>query len=399
VTVTTPACVNPSVLRWARERLNLSEEQVAALSANLGKHYTSVEPGELKQWEHGIGEPELESLETLAEIYVCPVGYFFLPNPPTEATQLNFRGVTAEKEDGLSGESRRTLRRFVDLAEWTVLLIEELGIDWSVEIGSKGVDGAHLAITERQRLGFSPEVRSHWVSAAGAFDWWRGKIEAQGIFCFQMKLNPKEIRGASLWVDSQYPFLLVNHQDAEAAAGRTFTLLHEYAHLLTGGESLVCDFRGQAVTGGPEPSANQFAARMLLSYDELRERLAEMEAHRYRGSWNEQLLDEIRKPFFVSRDVVAIGLEDLDLAPKGFYRKKREQWDERRPGGRGGRGRRPTDRERKLREIGFSLARLLTHRAAEEKASLADLSYVLEMKVEKVSDFLRWARDEVGGAG
>lgn len=399
MTVTAPARINPSVLRWARERLSLPKVQVAALSTKLGKHYTAVEPSELRQWEHGIGEPDLESLETLSEIYVCPVGYFFLPSPPTEATQLNFRGITAEKEERLSGESRRTLRKFVDLAEWTVLLIEDLGIDWSVEIGAKITDVEDLVLREQRRLGFDPGVRSQWVNADEAFTWWRRRIESQGIFCFQMKLNPKEIRGASLWVDSQYPFALVNHQDAEAATGRTFTLLHEYAHLLTGRESLVCDFRGRAVTGGPEPSANRFAARMLLAYDELREKLAEMEAHQYRGSWSDQLLDEIRKPFFVSRDVVAIALEDLELAPEGFYRKKREQWDARRPGGKGGRGRRPTNRERKFREIGFSLTRLLTHRAAEEKASLADLSYVLEMKVEKVSDFLRWARDKAGGAG
>lgn len=386
------------MLRWARERLRLSEDQVAALSTKLGKYYTVVEPGELQQWEQGIGEPELESLETLSEIYVCPVGCFFLPSPPIEATQLGFRGVSADKEERLSGESRRTLRRFVDLAEWTVLLIEDLGIDWSVEIGAKSTDVADLVPRERRRLGFDPRVRAQWVNADDAFTWWRRRIEAQGIFCFQMNLNPKEIRGASLWLDSKYPFVLVNHQDAEAAAGRTFTLLHEYAHLLTGRKSLVCDFRGQAATGGPEPSANRFAARMLLGFDELAERLREIGEHNPKSAWSDQLLDRIRAPFFVSRDVVAIALEDLDLAPKGFYRKKREQWDDRRPGGRGGRGRRATNRERKFREIGYSLTRLLTHPAAEEKVSWADLSYVLEMKVEKVSDFLRWARDEVGGA-
>ncbi|MBU2471634.1 MAG: hypothetical protein KKF20_04435, partial [Bacteroidetes bacterium] len=69
----------------------------------------------------------------------------------------------------------------------------------------------------------------------------------------------------------------------------------------------------------------------------------------------------------------------------------------RKPFGRGGGGKRPTKKETTLREIGYSLARILSSSGRETSVPLDDLSHVLKMKVEKVPDFLSWARDRVHG--
>jgi len=389
--------VNPLVLKWARQRLGLSPEDVEGLSKKLGKFYTPITAEELRNWEQGISEPELEHLETLAEIYVCPVGYFFFAECPQESLPLNLRGLSPEKEGKLSPLSQRTLRKFLELVEWTVSLIEEIGIDWGVEIQpgvySEDMDVDILVQQERERIGFSPEVRNKWTDIDEAFLWWRRRIEELGVFCFQMKLELGDIRGASTWL-AGYPFILVNHQDVEAATGRIFTLLHEYAHLITVSEGIVCDFRGSQLGQSSESFANRFAARMLLSHDELMERLRELGEDRYRTTRSDQVLDEIRQPFFVSRDVIAIMLQEMRLAPPDFYQKKREQWDRRKMWGKGGR-KHLKKRERKLREIGFSLAKILSIPGKEGSIPLTELSYILDMKVEKVGEFLTWVRDEV----
>jgi Zn-dependent peptidase ImmA (M78 family) len=274
-------------------------------------------------------------------------------------------------------------------------VIEKHGIDWEIGIlpGKSPLDAVGQAREAGERLGFHPALRRTWATPDEAFLWWRRRIEDQGVFCFQMKLEPGDVRGCALWLDSHYPFILVNHHGAEAATGRTFTLLHEYAHLLTATGGLVCDFRGASEADNPEGFANQFAARMLITHDELRHQLDDLGQRSYRDAWPDDVLDQIRAPFFVSRDVVAITLEQLNLAPKGLYQVKRAQWEARRPWGRGGPNRKAmTKKERKLRELGFSLSRVLSRPDMASAIPLTDLCSVLDMKVEKVHDFLSWVR-------
>ena len=90
--------INPSVLKWARERIGLSPEDVKTQSKRLGNYYAPVESEQLNQWESGSGQPDLEHLETLAEVYVCPVGYFFLKEVPQKTIPLSFRGLSQEKQ-------------------------------------------------------------------------------------------------------------------------------------------------------------------------------------------------------------------------------------------------------------------------------------------------------------
>jgi transcriptional regulator with XRE-family HTH domain len=61
-----------------REALGLSEHEVAKQSRRLQKKgYAKINSEQLRAWEGDKAEPELKHLETLAEIYGVPVGYFF----------------------------------------------------------------------------------------------------------------------------------------------------------------------------------------------------------------------------------------------------------------------------------------------------------------------------------
>jgi Zn-dependent peptidase ImmA (M78 family) len=383
------------MMRWAREQIGLSLDDFSRLPKR--RHYATISRDELEHWENGEAEPGLEHLEALSEIYVCPVGYFFLAEPPKEKAGLSFRGLAAEKQERLQVISRQTLRRFADLAEWTVSLLEDAGMDWPVQVASVSRDADPHLLAERERagLGFRPELRGEWRSAEDAFLWWRRQIEALGVFCFQMPLDCGDIRGASLWLRGRYPFILVNHHEAEAATGRQFTLLHEYAHLLTDRDGLVCDFRGAEPATGVEPFANRFAARMLVSLEEMRTELTRTGENRYCADRSDTTLDKIRERLFISRDVVAITLQEMDWAPADFYQKKRARWDLRRPFGRGSKGGSRPLKERALRKLGFSLIHVLTRAAEQGAVSLLDVADVMGTKVERVESIL----SKVGGGG
>lgn len=391
----TTSWVKPEVLRALRERLGFKPEDVEQEARKLSRaHYATITQQELENWECGRATPDLEHLETLSEIYGCPVGYFFLHEVPAPAFLLSYRGLAPEKEDRLSPLTRRTLRRFLDLSEWLGTLLEEHGITWEVAIRpSSSQPLEQLVAQERERLGFSEQTRKQWQKPEDAFAWWRRQIEAQGVFVFEMKLDAAEVRGASRWVASRYPFILINHQDAEADTGRLFTLLHEYGHLFSTQEGITCDFRGSGQEGQSKESfANRFAAELLLGRRRLVELLQQSGKPYLARNWSDTELDALRRPFFVSRDVIAIALQQMGLAPPDFYQRKREQWERRKVWIRA-RTRRPTTKkEAKLRELGLATVRAFL--ALEEHGALPvmDLAYVLDMKVEAVLEFLRWAR-------
>jgi Zn-dependent peptidase ImmA (M78 family) len=389
--------VNPRSLERARERLRLSITDVVQQADQFGSDYAGITAIALESWEAGRHEPELRHLEALSQIYVCPVGWFFLPSIPSEPAALDFRGVAPGATVGARG--MQTLSRFLELADWAEDVAIQTGQFAAPQIGLARIEDTmhHVVAAERQRLGFHAGARIEWTNNEDAFRWWRRQIENLGVYCFLMRLPVSEVRGASHWGRHGAAFILVNSEDAEAATGRTFTLLHEYAHLILR-ESRVCDFRGSRDGEKIERFANLFAARMLLDRNEVEERLRELDVHEFRSQWGDGMLDKIRAPFHVSRDVVSIYLEELELAPKGSYRKKRGVWGKQKAFGRsktpqGGR----TQPVQRLRMVGSTLARVLSSKEAESTLSVLDLAEVLDVKVEKVPAVLEAFRQ--GGDG
>jgi Zn-dependent peptidase ImmA (M78 family) len=283
----------------------------------------------------------------------------------------------------------------MELAQWTVETLRRGERPWQVairpeQVAPKTANAEPLVAEYRQRFDWTVEQRRQFAGKPReVFKWWRRTIESQGVFCFEMPLDPKETRGAALWQEG-YPFILVNHRDIEAAAGRIFTLLHEFAHLISAKDGVVCDFHGSRHDHNPEPFANRFAARMLVAPEELEQRLRSLGQAQYQTDWPDSLLDKLRSPFFASRDVVTILLQELRLAPADLYSHKRQQWESRKPWGR---GKRPPLNEQKLQEVGYSLAHVLARSTAHPSFSWLDASSVLGMKVEKTEAFLKWAHE------
>lgn len=67
-----PALVEPSLLKWARERASLSLEDAA--------HKIGVDLEQLEAWESGEGGLSIPQLKKLADVYKRPLSVFSCRN-------------------------------------------------------------------------------------------------------------------------------------------------------------------------------------------------------------------------------------------------------------------------------------------------------------------------------
>ena len=70
------APVNPALLRWARERAGIVQEDLA------------IKFKKLPEWERGETQPTLKQLEAFARAVHVPFGYLFLSEPPEESVPI-----------------------------------------------------------------------------------------------------------------------------------------------------------------------------------------------------------------------------------------------------------------------------------------------------------------------
>jgi transcriptional regulator with XRE-family HTH domain len=237
VAASIPALVEPSVLRWARESIDLT--QVAA-ARKIG-----VPDDRVEQWENGEAQPTIAQLRKAATVYKRALAVFFLPVPPVDFDTLrDFRRVAEAEEGAWSPALHADYRRAHEQREHALELFEIEDVTppsgWRLE--SLPSDDEQIAGAARKRLlGLSPLSLPR--GAGTVYDHlnvWVAGLEAAGVLVLATargQVKTEEMRGFSLYFD-QVPVIVVN--GADAPRGRLFTLVHEYAHLMLHTEGL-CD--------------------------------------------------------------------------------------------------------------------------------------------------------------
>ena len=151
-----------------------------------------------------------------------------------------------------------------------------------------------------------------------------GKVESQGVLVFQAKsIALTEMRGYSI-AESPLPVVVVNRKDAYA--GRAFTLIHEFAHLMLRASG-VCNLElGPNRTTREQRTeifCNHVAGAVLVPKSRF---LAEQSVRRHKGySWKDEELELVARNFSVSREVILRRALILGLTDEEFYSLKREQ--------------------------------------------------------------------------
>jgi len=259
--------VKPELLRWARERVGRSVED---LSGRFKK---------LAEWEEGALQPTLKQLEEFAKATYVPFGYFFLPEPPKE--HIPIPDLRTIRNEGISQPSPDLLDTIYAMQRRQAWLREEL-IECESEpldfVGSARLTDDPQSIGREMRRvinledGWAEDVRT-WQQAVGEL---RRAIEQLGVMAVingvvgnntHRRLDVGEFRGFAL-SDEYAPLIFVNGRDAKSA--QMFTLIHELAHIWLGESALTDAGLVSKSSQTIESWCDQAAAEFLVPARELK---------------------------------------------------------------------------------------------------------------------------------
>lgn len=256
------------VLRWAAQRARLKDD---ALAQRIAKW---------PLWLSGDAQPTLRQLEDFARLTHTPVGYFFLPQPPTLALPLpDFRTVRDAALADPSSELLDTIYLCQQRQDWYRDHARVHGLPALPFIGSASLREAPEAVARRMRetLGLSAAERRQSPTWEAALRQLIGKAEDAGVLVMassvvgsngHRKLDVGEFRGFAL-VDALAPLVFMNGADSKAA--QMFTLAHELAHVWLGASGVSDAQAGRVPGQQAERWCNQVAAELLIPMQELLE--------------------------------------------------------------------------------------------------------------------------------
>ncbi|MCP4250619.1 MAG: ImmA/IrrE family metallo-endopeptidase [bacterium] len=324
------ALANPDVIAWARRMAGLELEDAA--------RKVQVKPDRLLSWERGHRRPSITQLRKLADIYRRSLATFYLEQaPPDDALPRDFRRFDPQAAEPLSPELRLAIRDARARREAALELFDELEEEPpAFKLTARMSEDPERA-GRRLRYGVTRGTLPPSGDKRLAFNFWRGVAEAAGVLVFQSRdVDKQEMRGFSI-SDRPLPMVVLNIKDAYA--GRSFSLMHELAHILLdrGGLCLLDDRGPKTDIRLTEAFCNHVAGAALLPADLLL-RQPEVPPRRVR-EFPDNALDTIAWRLGTSSEAVLRRLVILDRVPLAFYQRKRADYQkeyDRPPSRQGG---------------------------------------------------------------
>jgi len=300
--VATSVSVKPTLLKWARERAQLTPETLADLM--------KVSSEAVLEWET-TGLLSLSRLEKWAKRTRTPIGYLFLNAPPDDSLPVaDFRTHAGSAGTNPSTDLLETVHICQRRQAWYREFSLYEGSEPLPFVGSRDVGNPHTVIAAeiRKSLSWDKETRSGIASWADALRELAERVEALGALVMRSgivgsntrrKLDVDEFRGFAL-ADEFAPLIFVNSADARSA--QMFTLIHELAHIWLG-ESGISDVNMRSKSKS-ECLCNRVAAEVLVP------------AAEFKDAWqqSDDAYDEARRVarmFRVSTYVILIRALDI----------------------------------------------------------------------------------------
>lgn len=398
--------VNPEVLRWARETAGLSPAEAAKrIALSDTKRATSVE--RIAALEAGTDAPSRALLARMAKQYRRPLVAFYLAKPPRKGDRgQDFRTLPENPDPGEEAlldalvRDIRARQGIVRAALENEPDAEKLDFIGSISLG----DGVGKAVEViHSRLSVSTEKYRSTRDSESAFKYLRGQVEALGVYVLLVgnlgshhsALSVETFRGLAI-ADALAPFIVINDQDSRAAW--SFSLIHEFTHLLLG---------QTGISGGrPDRRVEQFcdsvASEFLLPRTELirefRQATPTMDGL---ATW----ISDRATAWKVSRTMVAYRLLRNDLVTEEMWRELRshfrDQWlrsrERRKELARAKEGG-PSYYVVKRQRLGDGLLGVATRMLSEGVLSTSKVARVLSVKPTNVGPLLGLERphDERG---
>lgn len=225
----------------------------------------------------------------------------------------DFRRLPEVAGDIESPELRNEIRRahyrrdvFLELAEsW-----EEAPPQLEATISTSD-DPELVGLQARQLLQISTQEQASWSDEYEALSRWKSALEELGLLVFQVSgVDVEEMRGFSI-TERPFPAIAMNAKDTPAA--RTFSLMHEFAHVLLHSSSL-CDFDAEHQERSEERRVELFcnavAAEILVPRNDLLEQpLVDIKGEQV--PWHVGELRVLSRRYRVSREVMLRRLHGL----------------------------------------------------------------------------------------
>ena len=232
--------VDPDILRWARETAALTREDAARKLA-IRDTKTAMAVDRLRAMEDGERPPTRAMLSRMAKQYHRPLVAFYLSQPPPPANWgRDFRAPSTDR----SARDEAVLNALVRNVQARQGLLRSAMLDDDDDLaplrflGSATIDtpATRVVADIRDTLGLQPAKFRAASNPDEAFRLLRTHAERAGIFVLLLgnlgshhtDLDVEVFRGFAL-LDDFAPFVVVNPKDS--AGARSFTLLHELAHL------------------------------------------------------------------------------------------------------------------------------------------------------------------------
>jgi hypothetical protein len=263
--------INPRLLSWARETAGLGPEDAAAkLGLKSTARATAAE--KLLLAEEGKRPIGRSMLEKAAAIYRRPLVTFYLSDPPRRGERgEDFRTISrvvSPREDAALDTLIRDIRTRQQLLREALIEDEDTR---SLEfVASCQIDNGAKAVASRIRntLRVTTAEQKRARAPAALFNLLRDRAEKAGIFVLLLgdlgshhsDISEETFRGFAL-ADDVAPFVVINDNDATSA--RSFTLMHELAHVWLGRTGVSGSLRG-APANIAEHFCNEVAGEFLL---------------------------------------------------------------------------------------------------------------------------------------
>lgn len=389
------ALVTPAMLRWARELAGCSREEAgksARKDAAAIAAWESPDSGEL---------PTVRQAKALAHAYRVSFALFYLerPTPDLEyAAVPEFRRIDPAAGDvhPQSRQLRWMIRQAQERQAFAIELLRDDGSSPQGWVGSASLDEDPEAVGGRIRatLGVGND-EPRIIDKEQVLEGWVERVENLGAFVSRYLpsgnkywvVEPSEARGLSL-CDTLAPYIVLNSRDAPA--GRTFTLMHELAHLYYG-QCGLDDLSDEDLVSVDhrivEQRCNQAAAAVLMPYAQFRREWRDAA-----GSLNDKV-SQVADTFGVSRMAVAVRAKSdvmrfisaeqlMDI--KNWLDAEYSEYRESRPKGGGGGAIPPAVRA--IKELGSRYARLVLDVYADGRLSRLDAADALDSRLGDIDD-------------
>lgn len=299
--------INPDLIRWAREYRGLDE---AAAAKKLG-----IPTEDWMLYELGQKKLNLTIFKKLSDRFRIPRATLLRQRrPEMPPAPIDYRTLEG-RPAALSFDARLAVS-YGDAIEQNILELVEANAAPAGPVLPElrmAQDPSEAGERERRRIGVSGVTQLGWKRDE-AFRNWRSLIESVGVYVVLQKFPLEDCRGFTIYRERNAPIIVINKAD-EFEPARTFTLLHEYAHLLLRRPGLSDQKNGNPV----EFFCNQFAAAFLMPRAILVDLVSIWPAGPV--DWDFEQIAYLAQRLKVSQQALALRLEALGVAPEGLFRR------------------------------------------------------------------------------